>query len=156
MSRVGRNAGTIILMLVLFWHEWWRQRRKADALVFSVLETWIERTAHRGVAAAGGGNSRRRHQAYGFLGDSTFPGSKIGRAAALRLAICAGGDGLFGPFRQLGILGQPIGARDATWTIIFSECLDPKMNGAGLAFERMRFHYAGLQQFESRRQWITR
>src|SRR3954468_11526399 len=146
----------MLALLVLFWHERWRQRTKADALIFTVLETAIKRAASRRIAAAGGRDGGRCHQTYGFLCHSAFTGSEIGRAAALRPAIRAGGDGSFGLFRQLGVIGQPVGAWDAARSIIFAERLDPKMDGARLAFERMRFDDASLQQFETRRQRITR
>jgi hypothetical protein len=68
---------------------------------------------------------------------------------ALGSPVCASGDGLFGFFRQLGVVWQPIGARDAARPIVIVECLDPKMNGAGFPFERMWFDNASVQQVKT-------
>ena len=60
-SGYGNDAGRITLTLILFRHERRRQRPEADALVFTVSESRIDRTARRRIAAARGGNGGRRH-----------------------------------------------------------------------------------------------
>ena len=56
--------------------------------------------------------------------------------------------GLVGLFGKRVAVGKPVGPRDAARPIAVVERLDPEIDRAGIAFQRVRLDDAGLQQFE--------
>ena len=91
------------------------------------------------------------------LGRDVFPHSvdqaalasaEIGGAAALRMP---GGDlalGLIGLLGQAVAVGKPIGPRHAARPIVIVERLDPEIDRARIALQRMRLDDPRLQQLE--------
>src|SRR5438477_3131668 len=116
----------------------------------------VERAASRGIAAAGGGDGGGGDQACGFLCYPALPGSVIGGTAALRpchLRLPLSPVRSFPPAWRCMAGGRRAARRSVDYP---REAPPPKDEWHRLAFDRMRFDDASLQQFEAWRQRITR
>src|SRR5579883_3673722 len=131
-----------------------RRQQRGEGHLVAGLGYGGETAAARGIAAGGLDNGVGRDVGAHGVEQPALAAAVIGGAAALR---AAGGDfalRLVGLVGELVAVANAIGARHAARTVAVVERLDPEIDGAGLALQRMRLDDACLQKLETRRQTI--
>src|SRR6516162_8005296 len=146
----ARSASALLSFLVLGRHARRQQRRERYSI--ACLRAGIEK-ARRRIAA------RRLDDC---LGQDVFPrgvdktttaGAEIGGPPTLlRISAADLIDGTIGPFGELLAVGQSIGPRDAAWPVVLVQRLNPEIDRARIALQRMRFHNARIDELEGGRQ----